>query len=109
MYKQKLAFCVFVYTITNMIIDFDPAKNAQNIHERGLGFDRVVDFDWSTAGIDEDTRKDYPERRFVAVGHLDGRLHVLCFTPITSGIRVISLRKANPREAKKHGKPITID
>lgn len=92
-----------------MVIVFDPLKNTKNIQERGLSFDRAVDFDWSTAGIAEDTRKDYPEPRFVAVGHLDGRLHVLCFTPHTGGIRVISFRKANSREAKKHGKPITID
>jgi uncharacterized DUF497 family protein len=36
-------------------------------------------------------------------------LHVLCFTPIEGGIRVISFRKANMREARKHGKPLTID
>jgi len=36
----------------------------------------------------------------VAVGFLDGRLHVLCFTPAENGIRVISFRKANTREVK---------
>jgi uncharacterized DUF497 family protein len=76
---------------------------------RRLGFDRVHDFDWSTASIAEDIRFVYPERRFVAVGYLDGRLHVLCFTAIVSGIRVISFRKANQREARKHGKTITLN
>ncbi|WP_367155380.1 BrnT family toxin [Methylomonas sp. HYX-M1] len=92
-----------------MIIEFDPAKNAKNIAERGLSFERVVDFDWSSAGIDEDVRKAYAERRFVAAGYLDGRLHMLCFTPVAGGVRVISFRKANPREARKHDKPLTID
>lgn len=92
-----------------MIIDFDPAKSSKNTYERGLSFSRAADFDWSTAGIAEDIRNNYPERRFVAVGYLDARLHVMCFTPIAAGIRVISFRKANPREAKKHGKPITLD
>ncbi|MEY3807394.1 MAG: hypothetical protein RI893_370 [Pseudomonadota bacterium] len=94
-----------------MKIDFDPKKHADNLanSSRRLGFDRAHDFDWSTANIAEDIRYAYPERRFVAVGYLDDRLHVLCFTPITDGIRVISFRKANQREAKKYGKFITLN
>ena len=46
---------------------------------------------------------------FIAVGSLDERLHVLCFTPIAGGVRVISFRKANEREAKRHGKTLTLD
>jgi uncharacterized DUF497 family protein len=92
-------------------IDFDPKKHTANLNDssRRLGFDRVHDFEWSTADIAEDVRYAYPERRFVALGYLDGRLHVLCFTPITGGIRVISFRKANQREARKHGKTITLN
>jgi len=30
------------------------------------------------------------------------RLHVLCFTPVVNGIRVISFRKANKREIKDY-------
>ncbi|WP_345785527.1 BrnT family toxin [Diaphorobacter limosus] len=36
----------------------------------------------------------------MAVGFLDKRLHVLCFTPRAGGIRVIRFRKANAREAR---------
>jgi len=94
-----------------MKIDFDPNKHLANLNNpsRKLGFDRAKDFDWATATITEDVRQHYPERRFVAVGYLDGRLHVLCFTPINEGIRVISFRKANLIEAKKYDKPTTID
>ena len=46
--------------------------------------------------------KAYLEPRYVLLGQIDGRLHVLCFTPIREGIRVISLRKANPREMSHH-------
>lgn len=83
-----------------MKISYDPAKNARNIAERSLSFDRVVDFDFETAKIREDVRKTYPEQRFVAVGWLDARLHVLCFSSVTGGIRVISFRKANSREQR---------
>jgi len=47
--------------------------------------------------------------RRVAVGYLDERLHLLCYIPKPDGIRVISFRKTNKREAKLYGKPQTID
>jgi len=83
-------------------VSYDPGKNARNIAERGLSFERAADLDWERASITEDDRKVYPERRFVALGDLDGRLHVLCFTPIEDGIRVISFRKANKREMRRY-------
>lgn len=90
-----------------MEISFDPTKNQRNIAERGLSFERVVAFDFETAKVWQDTRKTYPDARFVALGYLDGRLHVLIFGETESGIRVISFRKANPREGVKHGFTLT--
>lgn len=85
-----------------MKIEYHAAKNQQNIAERGLSFERVAAFDFATATMVQDTRKAYPEERFVALGLLDNRLHVVCFTPIANGICVISFRKANTREVKNH-------
>jgi len=90
-----------------MKITFDPAKNARNIAERGLDFQQVEHFDFQTAKFWQDTRQAYPEPRFVALGYLDTRLHVLVFSETTKGIRVISFRKANPREGAKHGFTLT--
>lgn len=45
-----------------MAITFDPAKNARNIAERGLSFERVIDLDWTTAVVTEDVRRDYVSR-----------------------------------------------
>lgn len=92
-----------------MEINYDPAKSTRNIRERGLSFERAAEFEWDGAIVDEDTRKPYPERRFVAVGYLDARLHVLCFAETPTGIRVISFRKANLREARDHGKTPALD
>jgi len=92
-----------------MKIDFDPAKSEKNSRERGLPFERAAEFNWENAMYVEDTRNPYPERRFVAAGYLDNRLHILCFTPISGGVRIISFRKANEREAKNYGKTITTD
>jgi uncharacterized protein len=94
---------------SNMEVSYDPAKNKRNIRERGLSFDRSVEFDFETAAYFTDTRRDYGEVRRIAVGYLDRRLHVLCFTTTAGGIRVISFRKANEREVKRYGKAKTID
>ena len=89
--------------------EFDPDKNVRNIRERDLSFERAAAFDFDTAAYLTDDRQDYGEYRIVAVGYLDRRLHVLCFVEIGHGIRVISFRKANLREARKHGKALTLN
>lgn len=92
-----------------MRIDFDPTKNAKNILERGLSFERVAEFDFLSATFLIDERQDYGEQRQIAIGYLDRRLHFLCFVQIPDGIRVVSFRKANSREARKYEKPITLN
>lgn len=92
-----------------MEISFDPSKNDQNLSERQLSFTRVIDFDWGSALVKEDVRKNYPERRFIAIGYLDKRLHVLCFAETELGIRVISFRKANKREGKVYEQKIAAN
>ena len=86
-----------------MKLSFDRAKSERNLRERGLSFERASDFDFETARFWEDDRQVYPETRYVALGYLDDRLHVLVFSETEDGIRVISFRKANDREGRKHG------
>ncbi|WP_410498120.1 BrnT family toxin [Chitinibacter sp. S2-10] len=81
-----------------MKISYDPTKQQRNIAERGLSFELAADFDWSSALLVEDTRQDYGERRFQALGYIGERLHMLVFTPRDGAVHVISLRKANRRE-----------
>lgn len=85
-----------------MKISFDPEKNEKNIAERGISFERAADFDWSSALIVEDDREDYGELRFQALGLIAGRLHMLVFSPRQGRVHIISLRKANKREVKRH-------
>ena len=91
------------------VLSFDPAKNERNIRVRGLSFESVVGFDFETALYAVDDRHDYGETRHVAIGMLQERLHVLCFVEVDDGIRVISFRKANPREVKRYAKAQTDD
>jgi uncharacterized DUF497 family protein len=83
-------------------ISFDPAKSERNAAERELPFDLAAEFDFETALTEDDKRRDYGEVRYVSLGRIGERLHVLCFTRTEDGIRVISLRKANDREVKRY-------
>lgn len=87
-----------------MKIEFDPDKNQRNIEERNLSFELVGQIRWTTAVVVPDVRFDYPEPRYVAAAYLGDtqRLHIVCFTPVKDGIRVISFRKANKREVRKY-------
>jgi uncharacterized protein len=84
-----------------MEIEFDRKKSERNLRDRGLSFDIVSDFDWRTAVVTEDLRFPYPERRFQAIGTIGGVLHMILYTNIQSGIRVISLRRASRQEKEK--------
>ena len=87
-----------------MELEFDPAKNARNIRERGISFERLADMDLETAFVVDDTRADYGERRVTLFGDIDDRLHVAVITYRGDKVRVISLRRANRREEQKHAK-----
>jgi len=85
-----------------MELSYNQDKNNHNIKERGISFDMVHSFDFTTALFWEDTRKDYQETRYCALGMIDNRLHSLVFTPRGEAVRVISLRKANKREVSQY-------
>jgi len=82
-------------------ISFDSAKNERNIALR-ISFERAAEFGWASAWIRHDIRKDYGEQRYRALGLIDGRLHMLGYTPRGQRVHVISLRKANEREVRKY-------
>jgi uncharacterized DUF497 family protein len=83
-------------------VSFDPAKNERNIANRGISFEVAEHFEWDTAMIAEDLRKEYGEPRFQALGFIAGRLHAMVFTLRAGKIHVISLRKANRREVRRY-------
>ena len=87
-----------------MLLEFDPAKSAQNVRERGIGFERLADMDFETAISVEDTRRDYGEQRLRVLGYIGRRLHAAVITPRGARIRVISLRRANKREERAYAK-----
>ena len=80
------------------MIEWDETKRAANFAKHGVNFPAAAEFEWDGALVVEDTRLDYGETRYQALGIIGQRLHMLVYTPIPDGFRVISLRKANKRE-----------
>jgi uncharacterized protein len=80
----------------------DPAKNDTNVRERGLPLLASRGMFNAEMLVREDTRKTYPERRFVGYSKLEERLMVVVFCcPSPLHTHIISFRKANDREIKK--------
>lgn len=85
-----------------MEIEFDPSKSEENERTRGLPFSMVEEFDFASALIAQDTRFDYGEPRWIALGLIAGRVFVVAFTWRSERLRVISFRKANARESARY-------
>jgi uncharacterized DUF497 family protein len=83
-------------------LEWDDDKRAANLAKHGVDFGDAARFDWDRALEVEDARYDYGERRWRALGPIDGRLHALVYARRGDAIRVISLRKANAREERLH-------
>ncbi len=90
-----------------MRYEWDEQKRRDNLTKHGVDFIDTVDFWWDSALISPDTRANYSETRFKALGIIGNRLHCLVYTVRGGAIRIISLRKANKRERGKYEKAIS--
>ena len=84
------------------VYEWDEAKRTANRAKHEVDFTAVAGFDWGTAIQRRDSRADYGEPRWIALGLIGDRLHVLVYTLRGTTIRVIGLRKANPREQRSY-------
>ena len=89
-----------------MNVTFDPAKDAANLAKHGFSLLDAVGFEWETAVVWPDTRRDYGEPRMVALGYIGLRIMSVVFVDRPpeqpTERRIISLRKANTREVKHY-------
>jgi len=81
-------------------VDFvwDETKRLLNLRKHGIDF---VDCASLFSGLTvswPDSRFEYGEQRYIAVGLVRGRVLVVAFTEIRDVIRVISMRKASRHE-----------
>ncbi|MFZ5616813.1 MAG: BrnT family toxin [Pseudomonadota bacterium] len=84
--------------------EWNSAQAEANKAKHGVEFETAEGFDWTSALILDDEKHSDKERRYCAVGFIGDRLHVMIWTPRGATIRLISLRKANAREAKLYEK-----
>ena len=89
----------------NLIYEWDPNKSESNIDKHGIDFVAVTRFEWDTAVVRPSDRRG--EKRYVAYGYLDDRLHSLAFVMRGDRIRIISLRKADDREERYYAEAQT--
>ena len=82
--------------------EWDEDKSRQNLSRHGLSFHDAEAVFAGPCVTFEDTRRDYGEPRFIAIGLLRGRTVVIAHTPRGGRTRVISMRKANSREARRY-------
>ena len=89
-----------------MNVTFDPAKDAANVAKHGVSLTEAAGFEWGSAVVWPDTRRDYGEARMVALGYIGLRIIALVFVDRPpeqpTERRIISLRKANSREVKRY-------
>ena len=85
-----------------MRIEFDPAKNRRNIELRGLSFELVAEFEWESAIVGIDDRRNYGETRYWVLGEVGGRLFKAVVTLRADRMRVISLRRASRKERRAY-------
>lgn len=79
-------------------VEWDDAKSERNRKERGFGFDYAALIFQGAVLEEEDRRRDYGERRFVATGAVGDDLFVVVFTWRSDRRRIISARPAKRRE-----------
>jgi len=89
-----------------IVVDFtcDAFKNETNVRQRGLPLLAARVMFEARLLVREDTRKVYPQRRFVGYNTIEGRLMVMVFcqpSPTRTRTHITSFRKANVREQAK--------
>ena len=90
-----------------MSAEFDPKKDAANLKKHGVSLsegDGVLN-DPLALTVEDDAAEG--EQRFVTIGmNAFGSLMVVVHAPRGSGLRTISVRKADPKERRNYEKGV---
>ena len=79
-----------------MNVTWDPAKNRENQRKHGISFDDAQAVFQDPDRIEVLDDRDYGEDRWVAIGTMGKIVALVVYTERSSGIRLISARKAVP-------------
>ena len=92
-------------SIANMkfeVFEWHEEKRLSNIRERGVDFRDTALIFGSPVIMKEDTREDYGEQRFRALGKVDNDYYVVAFTWRSSMCRIISAWKVDDDGRKRY-------
>ena len=81
---------------------WDPRKDRANIEKHHISFSRAAKIFDGPLLEREDTRRDYGEKRMLALGRSEGRILRVVYTRRNASIRIISARKANTHERAEY-------
>ena len=90
-----------------MDYEYHDGNSEWTLQERGSDFDfaaRVFDGEFIEY---EDARKDYGEKRYIAIGPIEGTLFAVVYTWRDGRRRLISARRANRKERDAYRRTIT--
>jgi uncharacterized DUF497 family protein len=86
--------------------EWDEAKSSANFEERGFDFEfATLIFDGPTLEV-EDRRKDYGERRVVAIGIADGLHLTVVYTDRESSSGLLTRRIISARRSSRHERTV---
>ena len=85
-----------------MQLEWDEAKRRHTLETRGADFADVAHLEWDTALTRDEYDWEGDEVRHVSIARLgiDGRLRVVVWCIRGDALRVISFRRAKPKEEK---------
>jgi len=85
-----------------MELEYDHDKDARNLAKHGLSLAEASRLEWDTLLAWEDRRQEYGEPRMAGLVLMNDRLYSVVYVERGAVRRIISLRKANRREAKRY-------
>ncbi len=88
--------------------DWDAEKAARNFSKHGISFEEAATvFEDALFVIFADPRHSVEEKRFIIIGETKRqKLLMVAYTERGDRIRIISARKATPRERKSYGEQL---
>ena len=80
--------------------EWDERKRRENADKHGIDFTAIHGFDWDNAMYN--STYTHGEERWVVTSYIEIRLHTVVYTSRGDRKRIISLRKASPREMRDY-------
>jgi uncharacterized protein len=86
--------------------EWDPRKAAANLRKHGVSFDEAMTVfaDWESVTIPDPNHSEGEERFLIVGSSSRGQILVVSHAERGENVRMISARRADARERRKHGK-----